>query len=74
MVKKHSFLRNPVAEMPCIILLDRIRRMNGIEFCKRGDVMLKGLPVVVLTSRGGAGHGAELPSGRGGAYAQTGGL
>ena len=48
-----AYLRNPEAEMPCIILLDlNMPRMNGIEFLREreSDEALKAVPVVVLTS------------------------
>jgi len=48
-----AYLRNPEAEMPCIIMLDlNMPRMNGIEFLREreADEALKTVPVVVLTS------------------------
>lgn len=48
-----AYLRNPEAEMPCIIMLDlNMPRMNGIEFLRERDAdeALKAVPVVVLTS------------------------
>ena len=48
-----SYLRNPDAEKPCIILLDlNMPRMNGIEFLQaiKQEPVLRRIPVVVLTS------------------------
>ena len=46
-------LRNNNGQMPCVILLDlNMPKMNGIEFLKavKDDGVLKGIPVVVLTT------------------------
>jgi len=48
-----AHLRDPNAEMPCVVLLDlNMPRMNGIEFLKtvKQDDRLKGIPVIVLTT------------------------
>lgn len=48
-----DFLRNPVKDRPCIILLDlNMPIMNGIEFLQvvKDDPKLKHIPVVVLTT------------------------
>ncbi len=48
-----AFLRDPVKDRPCIILLDlNMPIMNGIEFLQvvKDDPELKHIPVVVLTT------------------------
>ena len=48
-----EYLREPDAELPCVILLDlNMPRMNGIEFLKviKQDDRLKRIPVIVLTT------------------------
>jgi CheY-like chemotaxis protein len=48
-----SFLRDPVKDYPCIILLDlNMPVMNGIEFLQlaKTDQSLKRIPVIVLTT------------------------
>jgi CheY-like chemotaxis protein len=48
-----EYLRNPVNEMPCFILLDlNMPKMNGLEFLKviKIDERLKKIPVIVLTT------------------------
>ena len=50
-----SFLRNPANLKPCLILLDlNMPIMGGIEFLQiaKKDAVLKGIPVVVLTTSG----------------------
>ena len=48
-----EYLREPDAELPCVILLDlNMPRMNGIEFLNviKQDDRLKRIPVIVLTT------------------------
>ena len=48
-----QFLRQPNAELPCIILLDlNMPKMNGLELLQiiKKDHSLKKIPVVVLTT------------------------
>lgn len=48
-----AYLRDASCERPCVILLDlRMPRMGGIEFLEvvKGDVSLKRIPVVVMTT------------------------
>lgn len=48
-----KYLRDPDSLMPCIILLDlNMPIMNGIEFLQvvKNDILLKRIPVVVLTT------------------------
>jgi CheY-like chemotaxis protein len=50
-----KYLRDPDSAKPCIILLDlNMPIMNGIEFLQviKNDVLLKRIPVVVLTTSG----------------------
>ena len=48
-----EYLRDESSSKPCVILLDLVMpRMNGIEFLKivKADEILKGIPVIVLTT------------------------
>jgi CheY-like chemotaxis protein len=48
-----GYLKAETDKMPCVILLDlNMPKMNGIEFLKvvKADEVLKGIPVVVLTT------------------------
>jgi CheY-like chemotaxis protein len=50
-----KYLRDPDSAKPCIILLDlNMPIMNGIEFLQviKNDILLKRIPVVVLTTSG----------------------